>query len=152
MRAWYEGRPRPTLPRRQDHGHLRLPSHPLTQQGAEMGMAGPGASGANQVNHGGRNGLGSRIGCSATPMAEGNCGSSLLLLPGDGGKRGRPARDNRLFPNTVFWILRTGAPRRDLPPECGDWKNTHRGFCRWRDRGSGSNCWIPSSTIRILNG
>jgi len=30
-------------------------------------------------------------------------------------------------------ILRTGAPWRDLPPEYGDWKNTHRRFIRWRD-------------------
>ena len=32
-------------------------------------------------------------------------------------------------------VLRTGAPWRDLPPDYGDWKNTHRRFCRWRDRG-----------------
>ena len=24
---------------------------------------------------------------------------------------------------------------RDLPPGYGDWKNTHRRFCRWRDKG-----------------
>ena len=57
------------------------------------------------------------------------------LLPGGKGKTGRPAQDNRLFLNAVFWILRTGAPWRDLPPDYGDWKNTHRRFCRWRDRG-----------------
>ena len=56
-------------------------------------------------------------------------------LPGGAGKRGRPAKDNRLFLNAVFWNLRTGAPWRDLPPDYGDWKNTHRRFCRWRDRG-----------------
>ena len=56
-------------------------------------------------------------------------------LPGIAGKVGRPAFDNRLFLNAVFWILRTGAPWRDLPPDLGDWKNTHRRFCRWRDRG-----------------
>ena len=33
-----------------------------------------------------------------------------------------------------MWILRTGAPWRDLPESYGDWKNTHRRFCRWRDR------------------
>jgi len=57
------------------------------------------------------------------------------LLPGERGKVGRPAFDNRRFLNAVFWILRTGAPWRDLPPDFGDWKNTHRRFCRWRDRG-----------------
>ena len=56
-------------------------------------------------------------------------------LPGAEGKVGRPAYDNWLFLNAVFWILRTGAPWRDLPPDYGDWKNTHRRFCRWRDRG-----------------
>lgn len=33
-------------------------------------------------------------------------------------------------------ILRTGAPWRDLPESYGDWKNTHRRFYRWRDRGA----------------
>ncbi|WP_300858289.1 IS5 family transposase, partial [uncultured Desulfovibrio sp.] len=62
---------------------------------------------------------------------------SLLepLLPGRKGVWGGKAKDNRLFINAVFWILRTGAPWRDLPPEYGDWKNTHRRFCRWRDKG-----------------
>ena len=56
-------------------------------------------------------------------------------LPGRKGVRGVTARDNRLFINAVFWILRTGSPWRDLPPDLGDWKNTHRRFCRWRDKG-----------------
>ena len=51
-------------------------------------------------------------------------------LPGRKGTKGRPARDNRNFINAVFWILRTGAPWRDLPPD-------YEGcvFCRWRDIG-----------------
>jgi len=56
-------------------------------------------------------------------------------LPGRSGVWGGNAKDNRLFINAVFWILRTGAPWRDLPPDYGDWKNTHRRFCRWRDKG-----------------
>ena len=39
------------------------------------------------------------------------------------------------FGGAVFWILRTGAPWRDLPSDYGDWKNTQRRFCRWRDKG-----------------
>jgi transposase len=57
------------------------------------------------------------------------------LLPGQRGQWGGVAKDNRQFINAVFWILRTGAPWRDLPPAYGDWKNTHRRFCRWRDKG-----------------
>jgi transposase len=56
-------------------------------------------------------------------------------LPGREGIWGGIAKDNRTFINAVFWILRTGAPWRDLPPDYGDWKNTHRRFCRWRDKG-----------------
>lgn len=56
-------------------------------------------------------------------------------LPGRRGTSGRNARDNRQFINAVIWILRTGAPWRDLPPAYGDWKNTNRRFCRWRDKG-----------------
>ena len=56
-------------------------------------------------------------------------------LPGREGVWGGIAKDNRVFINAVFWILRTGAPWRDLPPDLGDWKNVHRRFCRWRDKG-----------------
>jgi transposase len=57
------------------------------------------------------------------------------LLLGRAGSWGGVAYDNRRFLNAVLWILRTGAPWRDLPPDYGDWKNTHRRFCRWRDKG-----------------
>jgi transposase len=56
-------------------------------------------------------------------------------LPGRPGLWGGVAHDNRRFLNAVFWILRTGAPWRDLPPGYGDWKNVHRRFCRWRNNG-----------------
>ena len=58
------------------------------------------------------------------------------LLPGRKGAWGREAKDNRLFINAVLWILRTGSPWRDLPPDYGDWNNTHRRFSRWRDKGT----------------
>ncbi len=44
------------------------------------------------------------------------------------GSWGGQARDNRQFINAVFWILRTWAPWRDLPPDYGCWSNTHRRF------------------------
>ena len=57
------------------------------------------------------------------------------LLPGREGVWGGVAQNNREFLNAVIWILRCGAPWRDLPPAYGGWKNTHRRFCRWRDAG-----------------
>ena len=76
-----------------------------------------------------------------------------LLPPGRKGIRGGNARDNRQFINAVFWILRTGAPWRDLPPSYGDRKNTHRRFCRWRDRGVRENLLeelIDNSEFELL--
>ncbi len=58
------------------------------------------------------------------------------LLPGQRGQWGGIAKDNRKFINGVFWILRTGAPWRDLPPEYGKWGTVHQRFHRWRDNGT----------------
>ncbi len=55
-------------------------------------------------------------------------------LPGQRGQWGGIAKDNRLFINAVFWILRTGAPWRDLPSEYGKWGTVHQRFIRWRDK------------------
>lgn len=65
----------------------------------------------------------------------------LLLLERKGAWGGN-ARDNRQFINAVFGILRTGVPWRDLPPSYGDWENTYRRFCRWRDKGVGENILV----------
>jgi len=62
-------------------------------------------------------------------------------LPGRKGVWGGVGRDNRQFINAVFWIRRTGAPWRDLPPDYGGWSNTHRRFIRWRDKGLGEK-WL----------
>lgn len=56
-------------------------------------------------------------------------------LPGRRGVWGGVAQDNRRFINAVFWIIRTGAPWRDLPPDYGSWGNVHRRFICWRNKG-----------------
>lgn len=56
-------------------------------------------------------------------------------LPGQKGQWGGIAEDNRRFINAVFWILRTGAPWRDLPPEYGKWGTVYQRFNRWRNKG-----------------
>jgi transposase len=54
-----------------------------------------------------------------------------FLIP----KRGRRPRDHRKVLDAVFWIMRTGAPWRDLPAEFGDWNSIWRQFRRWADTG-----------------
>ena|SRR5262252_7467542 len=45
---------------------------------------------------------------------------------------GRPPIDHRRMLNGMLWILRTGAPWRDLPPRYGRWNSVWRRFSRWR--------------------
>ena len=40
-------------------------------------------------------------------------------LPGRKGSWGGIAEDNRRFIDAVFWVMRTGGPWRDLPPDYG---------------------------------
>jgi transposase len=57
------------------------------------------------------------------------------LLPGRGDEPGRPAVNNRLFVDAVFWIAKTGAPWRDLPERFGCWNSVFRRFSRWAKAG-----------------
>lgn len=57
------------------------------------------------------------------------------LLPPERGRRGRPAKDNRLMVEGMLWVLRTGAPWRDLPDEFGPWNSVYTRFRRWSARG-----------------
>lgn len=57
------------------------------------------------------------------------------LLPGQEGHRGVTAVDNRLFVEAVLYRYRAGVPWRDLPDRFGDWKNAHRRFSRWAEKG-----------------
>jgi transposase len=55
------------------------------------------------------------------------------LLPKD--RRGRKPRDNRRVLNGIFWVLRTGAPWRDLPERYGPYTTAYNRFNRWRKAG-----------------
>lgn len=57
------------------------------------------------------------------------------LLPGKEGDPGRSGADNRLFLEAVLWVVRTGSPWRDLPPELGNWCSVWKRFRRWALKG-----------------
>lgn len=57
------------------------------------------------------------------------------LLDGQYGQVGVSAKDNRQFINAVLWILKTGAPWRDLPERLGNWHTQYTRFRRWAKKG-----------------
>lgn len=59
--------------------------------------------------------------------------SSLIIGRPD--QRGSTGRDNRMFVEGVLWIVRTGAPWRDLPEVFGEWNSVFRRFSRWSEKG-----------------
>ena len=58
-----------------------------------------------------------------------------LLPPERSGKAGNPYRSHRDVLNGIFWILRSGAPWRDLPERYGPWTTVYDRFRRWRNGG-----------------
>jgi len=57
------------------------------------------------------------------------------LLPADHGRPGRPPHPNRIIVAAILWILRAGAPWRDLPECFPKWKTVHTRFLRWSKQG-----------------
>jgi transposase len=51
------------------------------------------------------------------------------------GGRGRPPKTHREMLNGMMWILRTGAPWRDLPERFGPWQSVYHYFNQWRQQG-----------------
>ena len=52
------------------------------------------------------------------------------LLP-DRSDRGPPISDKRRMVNGILWVLRTGAPWRDMPERYGNWNSVFVRFTRW---------------------
>jgi transposase len=55
------------------------------------------------------------------------------LLPNK--PRGVPRVDDRRVLNGIFWVLRSGAPWRDLPERYGPRTTCYNRFARWRKAG-----------------
>src|SRR5215213_6600666 len=57
------------------------------------------------------------------------------LLPPQRPRTGRPNDDHRRIVNGILWVLRTGAPWRDLPERYGPVGTVSSRFYRWREAG-----------------
>jgi transposase len=55
------------------------------------------------------------------------------LLPPQRPRTGRPNDDHRRIVNGILWVLRTGAPWRDLPERYGPVGTVSSRFYRWRE-------------------
>jgi transposase len=58
------------------------------------------------------------------------------ILPQRTATTGRPPSDPRRMLSGIFWILRTGAPWRDLPERFGPWQTVYDHFRKWRADGT----------------
>lgn len=57
----------------------------------------------------------------------------VWVKPAETGRPRRPARD---MLNGILWVLRTGAPWRDLPDRYGPWQTVYEYFNTWRANGT----------------
>jgi len=63
------------------------------------------------------------------------------LLPPEKPKTGRPNLSHRQIINGILWVLRTGAPWRDIPERYGTWSTLSSRFYRWRRAGIWDRLW-----------
>jgi transposase len=68
------------------------------------------------------------------------------LLPGKKGDPGRSGDDNRRSLEGILWIVRTGAPWRDLPDYFGNWSTVWKRFRRWALKG------VFEKVFKVLSG
>ena len=61
--------------------------------------------------------------------------------------RGIPRVDDRRVLNGIFWVLRSGAPWRDLPDQYGPYMTCYDRFVRWRRAGVWDPDYGPAQLI-----
>ena len=70
------------------------------------------------------------------------------VLPPQKPHTGRPALEHRAVMNGILWVLRTGAPWRDLPERYGKWTTIYSRFQRWRKQGVWDRILAELQTIK----
>jgi transposase len=66
-------------------------------------------------------------------LSDGEWATIRPMLPNKA--RGVPRVDDRRVLNGIFWVLRSGAPWRDLPIAFGPYTTCYNRFVRWRRAG-----------------
>jgi transposase len=74
------------------------------------------------------------------------------LLPPQKPRTGRPSLDHRQVMNGILWVLRTGAPWRDLPERYGKWTTVYSRFQRWRKSGIWDRIFAGLQSIKDREG
>ena len=57
------------------------------------------------------------------------------LLPPQKPRTGRPALDHRRILEGMLWVMRHGAPWREIPAAYGPWQTIYSRYQRWRKAG-----------------
>lgn len=74
------------------------------------------------------------------------------LLPAQKPKTGRPNQNHRQVINGILWILKTGAPWRDLPERYGKWQTVASRFYRWQQSGVWAGIFAQLQQIKDRDG
>lgn len=74
------------------------------------------------------------------------------FLPPEKPRTGRPSRDHRTVMNGILWVLRSGAPWRDMPERYGKWTTIYSRFQRWRKNGTWDRLFAQLQTIKDREG
>ena len=72
-------------------------------------------------------------------------------IPNNKGKKGRPPTKDRQTLEAILWVLRTGAPWRDVPKELCHWKKAYMRFRRWINNGVWAQIWEALKKTLMMN-
>src|SRR5215216_4880885 len=65
----------------------------------------------------------------------------VSILPAQKPHTGHPNNDHRPIINGMLWVIRTGAPWRDMPERYGKWTTVYSRLQRWRKKGVWERVW-----------